>query len=337
METKAVPAQEKPSLKQRIIRIVKHFYKIIGLIIFAIILFRIDFEGIYSVIKEIRLSYLFWLFLPLIITLLLKVLRWHILLSIQGIAISRSMALKIYLTASFIGLATPARLGEFAKIAYIKSHHADQSITKLLINHIIDRGMEFVLILIIAVIGLFCLFTEYSLIIALVLVAILILGNLALVFRKTLIKWASSMAKYILKRKKDEQIDVFIDQLIFYIREFKDKRLIIAVFLNILLYTLFFIAVYWLFLSLRLELPIFRLVITFSLSMLASVLPISIAGIGIRDLILIIFFSQYGITEEQTISFSTLYLFIFLIIPALLGSITYFIISPRNKEGKTKS
>ena len=56
---------------------------------------------------------------------------------------------------------------------------------------------------------------------------------------------------------------------------------------------------------------------------LLDLLPISISGIGTRDVTLIFFFGLQAVSAEQAVAFSLLYLFTSYWLIALLGAVVY--------------
>jgi hypothetical protein len=77
--------------------------------------------------------------------------------------------------------------------------------------------------------------------------------------------------------------------------------------------------------SLGIDLGLFFFILVIPVISLLDLLPISISGIGTRDLALIFLFGLQGISAEQAIAFSLLYLFMSYWLIALLGAAVYYI------------
>ena len=93
-------------------------------------------------------------------------------------------------------------------------------------------------------------------------------------------------------------------------------------------YFLFFLNRYFLLMSLQIPLSFIEMTACVSLSTLFTFLPISVSGIGTRDVSLIYLFSFYGLKMEQAVAFSTMILVTDSLV-ICLGYIPYYRLSPR--------
>ncbi|MFA5212717.1 MAG: flippase-like domain-containing protein, partial [Methanoregula sp.] len=84
-----------------------------------------------------------------------------------------------------------------------------------------------------------------------------------------------------------------------------------------------FIYGYLLALSIGIDVGIFFFVLVIPVLSLLDLLPISISGIGTRDIALIFLFGLKGISAEQAVAFSLLYLFMSYWLIALIGAGVY--------------
>ena len=85
-----------------------------------------------------------------------------------------------------------------------------------------------------------------------------------------------------------------------------------------------FIYGYLLALAIGIDTGVLFFVLIIPVLSLLDLLPISISGIGTRDIALIFLFSLKGISPEQAVAFSLLYLFMSYWLIALIGSAVYF-------------
>lgn len=93
-------------------------FRLIGVILFGLILLRLDISAIIVNLSAVRI-----IFLPLIIaiyylTLVIKTLRWMTFFKTQNIHLGFRQAFKIYLYAAFLGIATVGQAYDLSK-AYL--------------------------------------------------------------------------------------------------------------------------------------------------------------------------------------------------------------------------
>ena len=93
---------------------------IVGFVLLWFVLRGLEWDTFFVLLKTITLwKYLVGL-LVLCFVYALKSLRWHLLNRSFGIETTWRMALVFYLSAGFLSVITPGRLGEFAKIYFLK-------------------------------------------------------------------------------------------------------------------------------------------------------------------------------------------------------------------------
>ncbi len=93
---------------------------IVGFVLLWFVLRDLEWDTFFVLLKTIPLwKYLVGLAV-LCMVYALKSLRWHLLNRSFGIETTWRMALVFYLSAGFLSVITPGRLGEFAKIYFLK-------------------------------------------------------------------------------------------------------------------------------------------------------------------------------------------------------------------------
>ena len=102
------------------------------------------------------------------------------------------------------------------------------------------------------------------------------------------------------------------------------SRFISSVSIGILSWIPPFIYGYLLALSIGIDTGVLFFVLIIPVLSLLDLLPISISGIGTRDVALIFLFGLKGISPEQAVAFSLLYLFMSYWLIALIGAGVYF-------------
>ena len=108
------------------------------------------------------------------------------------------------------------------------------------------------------------------------------------------------------------------------LRVLRTTRVIVPFFYNIIAYSIFYIIIILIACALRIKMPFYYLMTGMSAAMIFSAIPISIAGLGVREATLLFFFSPLAIKNEIIMSLSLLYFMLCLILPGLIGLIPFF-------------
>ena len=129
------------------------YTKFIGIVILFIIFLKIDINNFKKIFINLNLYHLLFASILFIPHLFLKSIRWKYILSIQGIKYSIIETFIIYMSALYIGFVTPGRLGEFVKVIYVKNDK-NVSYGKGFSSVLIDRFFDFVLLILLSIIGI---------------------------------------------------------------------------------------------------------------------------------------------------------------------------------------
>src|SRR3989344_6656094 len=131
---------------------IKKFLPLIGIIIFAVIVFFIGPSNIFNSLIQANPFYLALSFALIPFIVLFQVYKWKVLLKSQNIDIGISKLTKIYLIGFFYGAITPGKLGSFIRISYL-SKASNISTGKAASSVITDRITDFFSVFLIAVYG----------------------------------------------------------------------------------------------------------------------------------------------------------------------------------------
>jgi len=303
----------------------------IGVVVFIIILWRIDIYKIAAVMVNIRMDVLVVAAVLSITVTVLKSMRWKSLLEIYGVECALGNTLKLYLFGTFWGAITPGKVGEFSRIYYVKRMFAPSfSYAMLSGNVLVDRFFDIVMVGAVAICSFPFYFDEYLWhaigvcgVVAAMIGALLgfhhvlrgagVLGNI--------IEKVGTILSYV-------RLRTHFVELVCGLRLLNTKEIVIPILYNIAAYCAFYVVVYLIAYSLKIDMGFFYLIASLSTAMIFSIVPVTVAGLGIREAILLFFFSRIGVTSEVTMSFSLVYLLICIILPSLLGSIVYFLMPP---------
>ena len=278
---------------------------------------------IYRIILKVKIDYILSAALLVPIVLLLKTVRWQNLLRIQGIRIRLKDAYVIYLASTYIGIITPGRMGDLTKVFYLKKDFPISG-GKAFSSVLLDKLFDLFSLLLFVFTGLIVLSPSKYIIIgiiatiaAFILLICFLLNDYSVKLLHKLSGLFSFTGKYYI---------AIISNLVSFRNELAlllSSSIPLSVLLSLGAYCLIFFQAYCITLSMSINISYFCLCFYISICNVVSLIPVSISGIGTRDIILINFFSTLSLTKETAISFSLLFFFVVFIIPATAGLIAW--------------
>mgnify|MGYP000874992392 CR=1 FL=1 len=293
--------------KQKIYRLL---FRLIGIVILLYILSNIDFSSLVGQFSNINIIYLFFGFILMLAVAVFKSLRWRSILESFNLRIGKLLSIKIYWLGLYVGIITPGKIGEVIKVYFLKARGFSSS--KVLLSVIIDRILDLLVIMALGVIiAVFYLHFMMLQILILGLIVILLPCLLYYLFNRKnkLSKWLDSSFKKILNEKIYSHFSSFLNACL-ELKKINLRRAVEALFYLIISWALYYGANYMIALALHLQISPMLLLSAIVVAIVASLLPISIAGIGTRDASFIYIFSLAGINRETALIFSFLILIV---------------------------
>jgi uncharacterized protein (TIRG00374 family) len=302
---------------------------LVGIALFIIILSRINLNALIEIIAHTNVLFLILAFLVNCIAIVLKSIKWKIIVN----SVKSDFSLRESVVAFFVGFSfstiTPAKLGDFIKVLYITDENC--SLGKSLSTIVIDRLIDIILLFSIAFVGIYGFSVFYHIEIlsigTIILIIAGIVAGLYIVLNRPLL---SALLKpffnvFVPKHLKSKVAlyydDFFTGLFTFY---YDRARFFSSIGIGIISWIPTFIYGYLLALSIGIDTGIFFFVLVIPIISLLDLLPISISGIGTRDMALIFLFGLKSISAEQAVAFSLLYLFMSYWLIALIGVSIYF-------------
>ena len=300
------------------------FLRFFGISLFVIVLFKIDLTQVWTCITKIEGKYFFIALLFQFILLISKGIRWHLLKQSH----ERSGFLQntaVFFESYAIGVATPGRVGEFTKIGY---ENGKQGKVASLLRIVSERGFDLGIFILIAgsallfypnlEIGSFIAVLIVTLAVVLILISFLLLSNNTFAtFLNTLI------SKFIFRKKPISLVTLS--------HSVPSSIFIFA--LSLVGSLCHFISCYFLAYGLSFSYGFIEVSGVVSIAGLLNLLPITIMGLGTREVIFLYFFNN--IDSSIILAFSFLVFFVAQIgggLIALLLSQLLMVIDKKQKK-----
>ena len=303
-------------------RLFSKFHRLVGVTIFILILWNLDLRYILEQFKRMRLEY-FLVAVAILVTFhAIKALRWRYILRLQGISYSFIHSYLVYLSGLFVGILTPGRVGDFIKIFYLKA--GGVSTIKATFCSLVDRIADLSFLLFCGLLSL--LWINQLLPIRMQLFWMIVLALLlSVLFTKSV--GTARIKGLALKVVPESYVSLFekgMTELKIELLNYSSWKVGILIAFTVIGWLLYFTVIFILTKGIGLSIPYFEVISFFIFSALVTFVPITVAGIGTRDLTLLLLFSRLGYAKEDAISFSFLILISYFL-TALFGLIAWLL------------
>jgi len=293
----------------------------ISLAILVFLFTRVDFSanGFWEVIRSVNLTWYLLSLFGVVIVLGIKSYRWKMLVANEGFSYRASRSFGAYMSSDAIGIVTPGRIGEIARLYYVRQE-TDISFFQAFKTIVSDRVFDFTMLGWFGISGMTYYFKSFGDIpgysYALIVLAIFILAYIAGI---SLLGWILGKGWF-----SRWQIPRFVYESLLAV---VGKN---AVWMWLLTFVAYFAYFYfsWLIMhSLSVKPGIVDVAFIMSIMSLSTIIPISIAGFGTREATLVALFAYYGLSAELAVTFSLLHFTAFFLWGGLIG-LVYWLLMP---------
>lgn len=311
--------------------------RLIGLVLLVILIIRVDFAEVYHLMRQADLRLVALTVAAIVPLILVKTVRWQILLRAQDVRYALWPAFLAYFGSLFVGFLTPGRLGEFVKAFHVQKE-CNISLARAVSSVLADRLFDLCALLTVGMAAIFALpaipgSAKAGVVAALVLLVIpAILFLYAPLFERVQ-RWVTDphhsstwRANYsggighLLFGPRGWLTEIHLS-----LRRLTRSNLLISSLLTVVAYALFFVQCYLLALALGLSAGFAPVTLAIALGSLITLVPISISGLGTRDAVLIAYLGTAGVSAEAALSFSLLVFFAFYLGGGLLGLLAWWL------------
>lgn len=255
-----------------------------------------------------------------------KVLRWDVLLHARGHRYSRLRAWTSFLSSGYLGLLTPGRVGDLLRIQYLR-HDLQLPYADGLALLTVDRLCDLYVLLAFTALGIACFGAAITGHLALVLwlvVAITALAPLLLLLPRLLRRAAAFVYR---KLPGDPDLAGF-DRFLAGLRHQRPHHLLQAIFWTVLAFAINYGQGYLLAGALGLDLALLDIIGLLAVSSLLGLLPISISGLGVRELCFALAFPLLGHSPEAGVIYGLGVFFTIYVAAVLMGLVSWQLAPP---------
>jgi uncharacterized protein (TIRG00374 family) len=288
----------------------------------AILLFlfwKVEFNtvGFGETLRSVRTGYFLLSLFGVILVLGIKSLRWRMLIHNEGVVYSKYKAFAAFMSSDAIGIVTPGRIGEIARLYYVRQETPINfySAFKTIVS---DRIFDFTMLGWFGLSGMLFYFKTFGdypgLYYALGVFVVFVIGYVVVI--KLLAK--------ILNYKKIARLPIvrFIYESFLAV---VGKKSVIMWGITIIAYFMYFGFSWLIMIALHLTPSYIDVVFIMSIMSLSTIIPLSVAGFGTREATLVLLFAYYGLASETAISFSLMHFTAFFLWGGLIGLVFWLL------------
>jgi len=299
---------------------------IISVAIILYMLSKISFSEIWCILQNSRLDYLILAFSFIIMGVFISSLKWKLLLSTKSIKARYIELVRFYFIGMFFNSVMPSTIGGDMIRGYESSKEYGNK-SKVFSSIFMERFTGLIALISFAIVGLFLEISKFCRTGVILILFILIgatIGIAILIYDKKNIKFFKCLylpilnlfERFDLKDKSEEFYDA--------VNDYKNHRSVIST--SLLLSFIFqFISIsytYIMALSLNININFTYFFIFVPIITCITMIPVSIGGLGIREVSYVYLFTKVGMTISEAFTISIMRFFLALVV-SLIGGLIY--------------
>jgi glycosyltransferase 2 family protein len=265
---------------------------------------------------------------PLVLALLLnfasvhlKVVRWQAILEVRGIRYGTRRAWSSSLTSLYLGLLTPGRVGDVLRAQYLK-HDLDVPYAEGVASVVVDRLCDLYVLVVFVAVG--CV--RYAQVLAGSLAWITWAGVLATAFGP-LVLIVPGVAEAVLGRAfarlSPEGGAAGLARFLAAVRASVGRPLLVTLPLTVATCSINYLQGWLIALALGLPLTLIDATCLLAIASLLGLLPVSVSGVGVRELFFALAFPMLGFTPAQGVTFGLLVFFVVYLAMVAVGFVAW--------------
>ena len=308
--------------------------RLFGPAVLAYFLLTTDLHHIAAILRDVRWT-------PLLLSLALfpgvvltKAWRWRRLIAALGVpAPSLGQSVTLFLIGQFAGAATPGQSGDFVRAWYLRERGS--ALSTALFSVLFDRLLDFLLLALVSLVGLVAFLDVFpralrpAILSATVgftaVVVIVVPALMGRQSRRWLIGRVGRVAPASM-RQRLERWQMLLDTL-----EIHPPLVLALLAATVAATAVVMLRIWLLFRALDVFVPSALLVASAALISILQTIPVSVAGVGVRDAVLVAVLARHGYPAERALALSALFLLL-VIEQMLIG----FVVAMRHPLGDSR-
>jgi len=304
----------------------------VGLLVFLYTKTDIKFGDVILAIKKANPVYFSIAVILFAFNYFLGMLRWNVLLKAAGVIVPFSRLVVSYLMGLAVNLFIPSTVGGDLARSVDLSVYSSNSKAKLLATVMLDRISGYIAVVGVALFSILLgyKFVDKPILISFAIISLILLAIILVLFNRRIAKLVQTIFSRFKSVKSalvnfDESINLFL-------REARLKSLMFTLLIAFVIQIISVLIGYFLAESLGFHIDIIYFFIILPIINAISMIPLTMLGLGSRDVSSVYFFGRVGYpaTYAETMSLIVFFLFV---LTGIIGAIVYVFATPRRKQG----
>jgi glycosyltransferase 2 family protein len=287
----------------------KWILRIVGTVVLIAIVFQfVDMRQLADSLLRVNVPLVLLSVVIVFPFIAIKAWRWCVILRGYGIELSLWKSWQLYAIGLSAGAFTPGQAGDAVKAWYLKE--LGHPLAPSLASVVLDRLFDVIILACFAMSGVLVFWSVFkselpALVGLIVLVLLLAAFLISVRFRNRVFSFTS---KRLMPGKIRDFIKKYISREHLDMRTMTKGQIAEISLITFFSFVVSFFRVWLFFPALGVSISPLALIAIASLATIASLVPVSVGGIGTRDVVLIVIFQQLGLQPELAISVSALIL-----------------------------
>jgi glycosyltransferase 2 family protein len=308
-------------------RLLRLGLRLIGPLLLVVVLWRMDdLSGLLTALLRVDVAAVVVAVSLNAVNIHFKVVRWRVLLDMRGHQYGLGAAWRAFLPALYLGMLTPGRVGDLLRVQYVR-HEIDVPYSDGLAVVVMDRFSDLYVLLcfVLVALGHFEHILRGDLgIVSWVGFALIALAPLGLLIRGPADRVLQRIYARIAPEGSQDGAKRFLDAL----RELVRPRLLAVLPLTLAAFMVNYLQGYVIAHGLGIEIAFVDVMLILAITSLLSLLPISVSGIGTRELFLALVFPAIGLAAEQGVAFGMTVFAVIYLATAFAGLVAWQLSPP---------
>lgn len=324
-QRRAEPPPAQPAGGRR--RAVRAGLRLLGPVILVLVIVRIpDRDEMMRVLASAA-------FLPIALATLLnaanvylKVVRWQVLLRTRGVVYPTGRAFSAFLSSVYVGMLTPGRVGDVLRIQYLR-HDRQVPYAEGLASIVMDRLCDLYVLAGFVAVGV----VRYSPVIVGKL-AYVTWGGVAAIAVAPFFLLVPGLAERLMRGIYDRltrgRAEGGLDRFLAAVRANLGRSLLVTIPLTTAAFVVNYVQGWIIGQAMGLELSFVDATCLLAIASLLGLLPISISGVGVRELFFSLVFPLLGLSSGAGVSFGLLVFAVIYVINIAAGFVSWQLAPP---------
>jgi len=297
----------------------KKFLPLIGIIILVFLITRFDGASIINIFLSLNPFFVIVSFFAILPVLFLENTEWQILLKRQKISVGFFYSMKNMFIGYFYGFITPGGFGAYIRALYLK-HESDAPLPKCMSNIIMVNTIDYLSLLLFGAVGALFISGRYPYLFLTIFLVFLVILFLFLFFlqkqksQRFFNKIIRSRVFQLLQERLDDPLESFYEDL----PRFRD--IVLPFCISLLGWLVSFSEFYLIARIFSIDVPYLSIIFLIAIANVVATLPISIYGLGTREVTLLTLFSIFPVVPASVISLSLFWFVITWLFPSIVGA-----------------